>query len=246
MDRAWIEAHIPHRAACACSTGPRLECRTNPLPQRRSPRADHPLRAHGRLGAACGIEFAAQAMAVHGALPPRDDPTPRRPPAFSRASRRRLHVARLDDVKTDLICDAVRMAGDRGSSVSIRTAFGRRCMLSGRAAVVLDAELPAGPHEQTGDASMVTGGSGGIGAAICRRLGAAGTFRLRHAHAAAPPREARGARHRRRRRPGAGRRLRRHRRRGHARGPRGDAGALAPSRFWSTMPASTTMRSFPA
>src|SRR5213075_1172850 len=29
---------------------------------------DHPLRAHGRLGAACGVEYAAQAMAVHGAL----------------------------------------------------------------------------------------------------------------------------------------------------------------------------------
>lgn len=29
---------------------------------------DNPLRAHGRLGASCGIEYAAQAMAVHGAL----------------------------------------------------------------------------------------------------------------------------------------------------------------------------------
>ena len=31
---------------------------------------DHPLRAHGRLGVACGVELAAQAMAVHGALSP--------------------------------------------------------------------------------------------------------------------------------------------------------------------------------
>ena len=30
--------------------------------------ADNPLRAGGRLGIACGIEYAAQAMAVHGAL----------------------------------------------------------------------------------------------------------------------------------------------------------------------------------
>ena len=28
----------------------------------------NPLRAHDRLSAACGIEYAAQAMAVHGAL----------------------------------------------------------------------------------------------------------------------------------------------------------------------------------
>ena len=30
--------------------------------------ADNPLRAHGRLGAACAIEYAAQTVAVHGAL----------------------------------------------------------------------------------------------------------------------------------------------------------------------------------
>lgn len=30
--------------------------------------ADHPLRRHGRLGAACLLEYAAQAVAVHGAL----------------------------------------------------------------------------------------------------------------------------------------------------------------------------------
>ena len=41
----------------------RIRCRSN---THRT--ADNPLRAHGRLGAACGIEYAAQAMAVHGAL----------------------------------------------------------------------------------------------------------------------------------------------------------------------------------
>ena len=30
--------------------------------------SDHPLRSHGRLGIACGIELAAQTMAVHGAI----------------------------------------------------------------------------------------------------------------------------------------------------------------------------------
>jgi predicted hotdog family 3-hydroxylacyl-ACP dehydratase len=41
----------------------RIRCRSA---SHRTP--DNPLRAHGRLGAACGIEYAAQAMAVHGAL----------------------------------------------------------------------------------------------------------------------------------------------------------------------------------
>ena len=31
-------------------------------------RADHPLRRHGRLAALCGVEYALQAMALHGAL----------------------------------------------------------------------------------------------------------------------------------------------------------------------------------
>jgi len=41
----------------------RVSCRSG---THREP--DNPLRAFGRLGIACGIEYAAQAMAVHGAL----------------------------------------------------------------------------------------------------------------------------------------------------------------------------------
>jgi predicted hotdog family 3-hydroxylacyl-ACP dehydratase len=41
----------------------RISCRTS---THRA--ADNPLRAHGQLGIACGIEYAAQAMAAHGAL----------------------------------------------------------------------------------------------------------------------------------------------------------------------------------
>ena len=37
----------------------------------------NPLRAENRLGAAAGIEYAAQAMAVHGALIAGDDAPPR-------------------------------------------------------------------------------------------------------------------------------------------------------------------------
>ena len=42
--------------------------RSRPLPQHHTSQAGNPLRSHERLGAACGIEYAAQAMAVHGAL----------------------------------------------------------------------------------------------------------------------------------------------------------------------------------
>jgi len=141
LDRAWIAARIPHhgrmclldavlnwdRQRISCSSGGHRA-------------ADHPLRAHGRLGAACGIEFAAQAMAVHGVL--LAEPSNIKPLAGFLASVRgvRLHVSRLDDVQSELICDAVQIAGDRGTALY---EFELRCatmrLMSGRAAVVLDA-----------------------------------------------------------------------------------------------------------
>jgi predicted hotdog family 3-hydroxylacyl-ACP dehydratase len=69
LDRQWIEQHIPHKGRmCLLDEvlswdATRIRCRSA---THRSP--DNPLRQHGRLGAACGIEYAAQAMAVHGAL----------------------------------------------------------------------------------------------------------------------------------------------------------------------------------
>jgi predicted hotdog family 3-hydroxylacyl-ACP dehydratase len=143
LNRAWIEAHIPHKGRmCLLDevvdwSAERISCRGG---GHRAP--DHPLRAHGRLGIACGIEFAAQAMAVHGALvggafESRGGPGSK-PLAGILASVRgvRLHVARLDDVQSDLICDARRIAGDRGSILyefELRSATMR--LLSGRAAV---------------------------------------------------------------------------------------------------------------
>jgi len=141
LDRAWIEAHIPHQGRMCL-----LDSVENWDPQRISCRsgghraADHPLRAHGRLGAACGIEFAAQAMAVHGAL--LADAANIKPlPGFLASVRGvRLHVSRLDDVQGDLFCDAVRIAGDQRT---VLYEFELRCatmrLMSGRATVVLDA-----------------------------------------------------------------------------------------------------------
>jgi predicted hotdog family 3-hydroxylacyl-ACP dehydratase len=120
---------------------------------------DNPLFAHGRLGSACGVEYAAQAMAVHGALlagaasatssgpvagpaiGPAPASGPAKPAAGFLASVRgvRFHVLRLDDVMEDLICEAVRMAGDGSTALyefQVRSATG--CLLSGRATVVLD------------------------------------------------------------------------------------------------------------
>jgi predicted hotdog family 3-hydroxylacyl-ACP dehydratase len=145
MNRAWIEARIPHQGRMClldeviawnarhirCSTGTHRAL-------------DNPLRSHDRLGIACGVEYAAQAMALHGAL-------------ASAAAREiagaaarvgllagvrdvRLHVTRLDDIESDLFCEVTHVAGD---NLTALYEFALRDkdnpLLTGRASVVLDA-----------------------------------------------------------------------------------------------------------
>lgn len=108
--------------------------------------ADHPLRAHGRLGAACGVEYAAQAMAVHGALVAQSrhgaDAGRLPPRAGYLASLRSvdLHVERLDTVPGPLTVRAQRITGDENTVLySFSVQDGARALVSGRAVVVLDA-----------------------------------------------------------------------------------------------------------
>jgi predicted hotdog family 3-hydroxylacyl-ACP dehydratase len=162
LNRAWIESRIPHHGRmCLLDeviawSAERISCRSATHRD-----ADNPLRAHGRLGIACGIEYAAQAMAVHGALAAGGAPQAEPPAAvwaaagspaagFLAAVRGvRFHSLRLDDVQGDLICDAVRMAGDATTALyefELRSAESR--LLTGRATVLFDASLksfaPAG------------------------------------------------------------------------------------------------------
>jgi predicted hotdog family 3-hydroxylacyl-ACP dehydratase len=111
--------------------------------------AGNPLRAHGRLGAACGIEYAAQAMAVHGSLVSETQAssqaqaaTPDTPKAGYLVSVRgvTLHVPRLDDVGTPLTVRAERSSGNAGSILYGFTLHaGDTLLVSGRAVVMLDA-----------------------------------------------------------------------------------------------------------
>lgn len=114
--------------------------------------ASNPLRAHGRLGAACGVEYAAQATAVHGALIAEaaqletggQSPAP----ALGYLASIRgltLHVERLDDITEILDVRAERLSGD-GSTIlySFSLHAGHALLLSGRAVVILDASGLAG------------------------------------------------------------------------------------------------------
>jgi predicted hotdog family 3-hydroxylacyl-ACP dehydratase len=144
MNRAWIAQRIPHQdRMCLLDEvfhyddhGIRCRTATHRVP-------DNPLRSRGRLGIACGIEYAAQAMALHGALAPgMQAQTGAAAQAGLLASVRdvRMRVLRLDDIEADLICEARHVAGDGLTALyefELRDA--ERQLLSGRASVVLDA-----------------------------------------------------------------------------------------------------------
>jgi predicted hotdog family 3-hydroxylacyl-ACP dehydratase len=141
LDHRWIEQNIPHHGRmCLLEEvidwdAQHIRCRSG---THRA--ADHPLRSRGRLGIACGIEYAAQAMAVHGALAGGSKHT-RSEMGFLAALRNvQLHVLRLDDIQADLFCEATLVAGDRGSALyDFALRAEARRLLSGRATVVFDA-----------------------------------------------------------------------------------------------------------
>jgi predicted hotdog family 3-hydroxylacyl-ACP dehydratase len=111
--------------------------------------ADNPLRFEGRLGAACGIEYAAQAMAAHGAAVASAS-ADARPRAGYLASVRsvELLVNRLDDITADLLIEAERLSSDENNILySFTVGDGTRTLLSGRAAVILDANRLASSGE---------------------------------------------------------------------------------------------------
>ena len=99
----------------------------------------NPLRAADRLGTATGVEYAAQAMAVHGSLLAQAGDQPRQGYLTSVRSVQ-LHVARLDDLPGELSVQAERLSGDDNHILyQFSLSHAGRCLLEGRAAVVLDA-----------------------------------------------------------------------------------------------------------
>jgi predicted hotdog family 3-hydroxylacyl-ACP dehydratase len=108
--------------------------------------ADNPLLAHGRLGAATGIEYAAQAMAAHGALLAQQEGG--RPKAGFLASVRsvELHVERLDEIPGALRIEATRIHSEGNSILyhfTVHADQSGQLLLEGRAAVILNAEALA-------------------------------------------------------------------------------------------------------
>jgi predicted hotdog family 3-hydroxylacyl-ACP dehydratase len=146
LNRGEIERRIPHQGSMCLldavlawdDDAITCEARSHQAP-------DNPLRAHGRLGAACGVEYAAQAMAVHGALVGESQNadahgTPPRAGYLASLRSVDLHVERLDAVPGPLTISAQRITGDANTVLySFNVNDGPRELLSGRAVVVLDA-----------------------------------------------------------------------------------------------------------
>jgi predicted hotdog family 3-hydroxylacyl-ACP dehydratase len=142
LDHAWIERHIPHQGSMCL-----LDCVESWDEQRICCRAishrdtDNPLRAFGRLGAACGIEYAAQAMAVHGALLGAASNAAAKVGYLVSVRGARLRVGRLDDIADDLRIEAIcTTRGDNNILYEFSIEAAGQPLISGRATVVPDAD----------------------------------------------------------------------------------------------------------
>jgi predicted hotdog family 3-hydroxylacyl-ACP dehydratase len=97
----------------------------------------NPLRRDGVLPSVCGVEYAAQAIGVHGRLATGNR---EKPAAGYLASLRDLvmHVERLDDAPVPLIIRARRMvAGDESVMCEFSVSAGGEPLLSGRATLFM-------------------------------------------------------------------------------------------------------------
>ena len=105
----------------------------------------NPLRSRGQLSTACGIEYAAQAMAVHGALLAPVDSDPPRSGFLVSVRGATLHVPRLDDIDADLDIEAVCIHGSGDNILYQFTLHAAgQLLLDGRAAVMLNADIITG------------------------------------------------------------------------------------------------------
>lgn len=134
--RAAIAALVPHQGTM-CLIDRVEACDATDIVCRASTHRDpaHPLRRDGRLPAVCGLEYALQAMALHGAL---TAGAPQGAGFLAALSGVALAVERLDDVATELRIAATALAQEsRGFIYRFEITADGRALLSGQATVVL-------------------------------------------------------------------------------------------------------------
>jgi predicted hotdog family 3-hydroxylacyl-ACP dehydratase len=138
LDHAAIRGLVPH-AGAMCLLHEVLQADADSIRARAISHRDpaNPLREGGVLPALCGVEYAAQAMAVHGAL--QGGLGPRRPGMLAAVRDVELAVERLDDIVDDLVIEAHCLLNESGRLLyRFEVRAGNRELLQGRATVVTE------------------------------------------------------------------------------------------------------------
>ncbi|HEY1503252.1 MAG TPA: phosphotransferase [Stellaceae bacterium] len=144
IDRSQIARLIPHAGAmCLLDKVVSWDAGSIRCLTTRHRSSDNPLRrADGKIGAICAVEFAAQAMALHGRLVADTDGPPK-PGILASVRDVRLHKPFLDGVIGDIAIDAVLLMGDgRSATYSFTLSAAQNRLGSGRATVIFDVADP--------------------------------------------------------------------------------------------------------
>ncbi|MEJ1170015.1 hydroxymyristoyl-ACP dehydratase [Variovorax sp. CCNWLW235] len=146
LDRAGIAQRIPHSGSmCLLDRLERWDTESIHCSTRTHTQPDNPLRTAGGLLAPNAIEYAAQAMALHGGLLAAEGSAPSA--GFLASARSvRFSVARLDDVAGALQVQARRLSGDTNQILyefAVTDSDGLM-LAEGRAVVVLNTPLATG------------------------------------------------------------------------------------------------------
>ena len=139
LDHAGIAARIPHGGRMCLldallswsAEGIRCSAASHSDP-------DHPLRHGGALPAPAAIEYAAQAMALHGTLLGGENAPASRPGYIGAVRALELHTPRLDGIAGDLSVHAERLVGDASHVLyAFNIRAGDRLLVEGRISVAL-------------------------------------------------------------------------------------------------------------
>lgn len=149
IDKTGIRSRIPHAGAmCLLDAVLSWDDRRIVCTATSHHASDNPLRRNGRLHAVCGIEYAAQAMALHATLASGERGQPR---MGYLASLRNLfcRATYLDVLEGDLVASAELLL-DQGSHAIYQFTLSSQNeeMISGRAAVALEPRAPDGPTQE--------------------------------------------------------------------------------------------------
>ena len=99
---------------------------------------DNPLRENGLLRSVCGIEYAAQAMAIHGRLSTTQGLMQARGGRLASVRTAQFYVVRLDDIQEDLEIHATLLLGDDSNMIyEFNVAASGVTLLRGKATVIL-------------------------------------------------------------------------------------------------------------